>query len=109
MHVWASEPLFQSIPWLAVRTPDGEVTHVEEGLLRLDETHWVWRPELEWEEAAFGGSTDLGEAAVVRVTPADGPGATFLARATECAPDPAAFDLGALEALHELGRRAWRR
>ncbi len=86
VHLWSSEPLFQSLPWLAVRTPDGEVSHVEEGLLRLDETHWVWHPEAEWEEAAFGGSTDLGEAAVARLTPADGPGALFLARATDVHP-----------------------
>ena len=106
VHLWSSEPLFQSLPWLAVRTPNGEVTHVEDGLLRLDETHWVWHPQAEWEEAAFGGSTDLGQAAVARLTPADGPGSMFLARATAGAPGPPALDLGAHEALHALGRRS---
>ncbi len=86
VHVWASEPLFQSIPWLALRTPEGEVLHVEEELLRLDETRWIWRPQAEWVEIAFGGSTDLGESAVARITPADGPGALFLRRRTTTSP-----------------------
>jgi len=86
VHVWSTEPLFQSLPWLAVRFPDGTIEHVVEGLLRRDETRWVWRPHAEWSEAAFGGSTDLGEAAVARVTPSDGPGAEFLAGTTSAHP-----------------------
>lgn len=83
VHVWSSEPLFQSIPWLAVRTRAGDVVHVEDGLLRLDETRWRWEPAVEWEEAVFGGCTDLGEAAVSRLKPGDGPGSGFLSRPTQ--------------------------
>jgi SAM-dependent methyltransferase len=79
VHVWSSAPLFQSVPWLAVERPDGSIEHVEDGLLRLDERHWRWSPTGEWTVAAAAGSTDLGSAAVTRVTPADGPGGTFLA------------------------------
>ena len=83
VHVWSTEPAFQSIPWLAVRTADGDVVHVEEGLLRIDETRWVWEPTLDWTEAAFAVSTDAGESATVKATPATGPGAVFLARTTQ--------------------------
>ena len=86
VHVWASEPLHQPIPWLAVRTPSGDVVHVEDGLLRLDETRWRWDATLEWAEAALGGSTDLGEAAVARLRPGDGPAAQFLAHPTRSHP-----------------------
>jgi len=86
VHVWASEPLFQSLPWLAVRTVDDEVVHVEEGLLRVDEMRWVWRPGFEWREAAVAGSTDLGEAAVATFAPATGPGAAFLSRSIDVHP-----------------------
>jgi SAM-dependent methyltransferase len=86
VHVWSTEPLFQSIPWLAVRTPEGEIVHVEQGLLRVDETRWVWEPTLEWVEAAFGASTDAGESATVHVTPTTEPGSVFLARTTESHP-----------------------
>jgi hypothetical protein len=82
VHVWSSEPVFQSLPWLAVRTPEGEVVHVEEGLLRLDESRWRWEPAFEWREAAFAASTDAGEAATVRITPETGPGDVFVGRAT---------------------------
>ena len=73
----STEPLYQSIPWLAVRTPGGEVLHVEEGLVRVDGRHWRWTPPagLLWVEAGFGGSSDLGASATVRVGPGDGPGA----------------------------------
>jgi SAM-dependent methyltransferase len=80
VHIWSTEPLFQSMPWLAVRTPAGEVCHVEGGLLRIDETRWVWQPQAPWTEAALGGSTDLGSAATTRVTPSDGPGVLFSQR-----------------------------
>lgn len=86
VHVWSSEPLFQSIPWLAARSADGEIVHAEEGLLRVDETRWEWEPTLDWVETAFAGSTDAGVSAVVHVTPASGPGAAFLARTTESHP-----------------------
>lgn len=78
-EVWVSStaPLHQPFPWLAVRTAAGEVLHVEEGLVRTDERRWRWTPPpaLRWIEAGFGGSTDLGAAAVVRLGPEDGPGA----------------------------------
>ncbi|HEV3404627.1 MAG TPA: class I SAM-dependent methyltransferase [Gaiellaceae bacterium] len=86
VHVWSTEPLFQSLPWLAVRFDDGTVAHVEDGLLRCDESRWVWRPQGEWREAVFAGSTDLGEAAITRVTPVDGPGAAFLGGETSAHP-----------------------
>jgi SAM-dependent methyltransferase len=54
---------------------------VEDELLRVDETRWVWRPSREWEEAAFGASTDAGGAAVASVRPAQGPGEAFVAGA----------------------------
>ena len=83
-EVWVSStaPLYQSIPWLAVRTADQEVRHVEEGLIRVDERHWRWTPPagLDWIEAGFGGSTDLAASAVVRLTPGDGPGAVVQRR-----------------------------
>ncbi len=81
VHVWSSEPIFQSVPWLALRR-GGEVEHVLDGLVRVDETHWRWTPgsAVDWEEAGVGASTDLGASAVVRVTPDDGPGRAFLRR-----------------------------
>lgn len=84
VHVRASAPLFQSIPWLAAVTASGEVVHLEEGVERLEPTRWRWTPPrgLEWEQLAIGGSTDLGEAAVAAIGPADGPGALFLRRRT---------------------------
>ena len=86
VHVWSTEPVFQSVPWLAVRSATGEVAHVEDGLLRLEETRWVWEPTLDWVDAAFAASTDAGEAATVHVTPATRPGEVFLSRATESHP-----------------------
>ncbi len=69
VSVWSDVPIFQSIPWLAVRTEDGTVQHVERDLIRLDETHWRWCPEqpLQWVEAGFAASTDLGGTATVCV------------------------------------------
>jgi SAM-dependent methyltransferase len=65
LAIWTSEPVFQSVPWLAARTPDGEVRHVEEGLVRVDPCRWRWTASgLEWDELAVGASTDLGETAV---------------------------------------------
>jgi SAM-dependent methyltransferase len=82
VEVWSSETIFQSMPWLAVRTPTDEVVHLEEGLLRVDEMRWRWEPTLEWREASFAASTDAGEAATVHITPATGPGDVFLSRPT---------------------------
>lgn len=78
--VSSSGAIHQSVPWLAVRTAAGAVRHIEDGLLRLDETHWRWQPspDLDWEEAAFGASTGLGEEAVTTVARGDAPFAGFL-------------------------------
>lgn len=80
VHIRSSAPLFQSLPWLAVRTGDGDVRHVEEDVVRLEPTRWRWTPPpaLEWAELGIGGSTDVGAAAAIAITPADGPGALFL-------------------------------
>jgi hypothetical protein len=86
VHLWSSEAVFQSLPWLAVRTPVDEVVHVEEGMVRVDETRWRWEPELEWREAAFAASTDTGEAATIRITPSTAPGDVFLDRPTTSHP-----------------------
>src|SRR5579862_681350 len=86
VDIWSSETLFQSMPWMAVRTPDGDVVHVEEGLLRVDETRWQWEPTLEWGQLALGASTDAGESATVEITPETRPGDVFLARPTTSDP-----------------------
>jgi hypothetical protein len=69
LHVRTSAPLHQSIPWLALRSTDGSILHVEEALERVDARHWRWTAsrEVDWVEAAVAGSTDLGASAVVRV------------------------------------------
>jgi SAM-dependent methyltransferase len=79
VHIRASEPLFQSIPWLAVEA-GGEVRHVEEGVVRLEPTRWRWTPPegLAWTKLGVGGSTDLGASAAIAIGPDDGPGALFL-------------------------------
>ena len=88
LHVRSSAPVFQSIPWLAVRRGDGSVEHVEDGILRLEPTRWRWTPPagLACEEVALGVSTELGEAATALVGPDDGPAALFLRRRTEPSP-----------------------
>jgi Methyltransferase domain len=75
----SSEPLYQSIPWLAVES-GGEVSHVEDGIVRLEPTRWRWRPDagVEWERLGIGGSTDLGAATAIAIGPDDGPGSLFL-------------------------------
>jgi len=82
ISISTSEPIFQSIPWLAVRRGE-DVAHVVEDIVRVDETSWRWTPspELEWDELGVGASTDKGESAVARVFPDDGPGSLFLRRA----------------------------
>lgn len=69
LRVWSNVPLYQSIPWIAVRTSDGEVHHIVEGVVRVDDQHWHWRipAELDWQEIGIGGSTSVGEAAVFAV------------------------------------------
>jgi hypothetical protein len=88
VHVRASGSLFQSIPWLAARTADDEVVHVDSGLVRLEPTRWRWTPPpgLDWRELAIAGSTDLGQAAVAVISPDDGPGSYFLRNRTETSP-----------------------
>lgn len=88
VHVQASAPLFQSIPWLAVRTSDDQVVHLESGIVRLDPTRWriTPPPDLEWAELAVAGSTDLGATSVAVIGPDDGPGSLFLRRRTEESP-----------------------
>jgi methyltransferase family protein len=88
VHVRSSAPLFQSIPWLTVRTSDDEVVHVESDIVRLDPTRWRFTPpaELSWEELAVAGSTDLGATSVAVIGPDDGPGSLFLRRRTEESP-----------------------
>jgi SAM-dependent methyltransferase len=79
VHIRSSEPLHQSIPWLALES-GGEVVHVEDGVMRLEPTRWRWRPPegLRWSRLGIGGSTDLGESAAIVIEPGDGPGALFL-------------------------------
>lgn len=81
VQIRASEPIFQSIPWLAVRTGD-EVEHVVVDVLRVDETTWRWAPRQppRWDELGIGASTDLGESAVLRIGPDDTPGKIVLRR-----------------------------
>lgn len=69
IHVRSSAPLYQAIPWLAVRTRAGGIVHVEEGIERIDPQHWRWTPtpDLDWIEAAVAGSTDLGASHVARI------------------------------------------
>jgi hypothetical protein len=71
-----------------VRTPDGAVRHVEEGLVRLDETRWRWTPPqgVEWDRLGVAGSTDLGASAVAVVDQATAPARCSFASA----PSPAA-------------------
>lgn len=79
VYIRSSEPLFQSIPWLAIESL-GEVSHVEDGIVRLEPTRWRWTPPagLAWEQLGVAGSTDLGEAAAIAISPGDGPGSLFL-------------------------------
>jgi hypothetical protein len=88
VHVRTSAPLFQSIPWLALRITDDEVVHLESEVVRLDSTRWRFTPppELRWEELAVAGSTDLGESAVSVICPQDGPGVLFLRSTTKESP-----------------------
>jgi Methyltransferase domain len=88
VQIRSSEPLFQSIPWLAVESR-GDVLHVEQGLVRLEPTRWTWTPPagIEWERLGVAGSTDLGETAAIAIGPDDGPGSLFVR--TEASPSAA--------------------
>jgi SAM-dependent methyltransferase len=74
VRLWSSEPLFQPFPWLAVRLADGDVVHVETDVERLDPTRWSWQlpAGFAWEEVVAGGSSDIGESAVARITRGSG-------------------------------------
>jgi hypothetical protein len=65
----ASDPIFQSLPWLAVCLETDEVVHAEQNVLRLSETSWLWSPppRLAWTKLGVGASTDLGESATTVV------------------------------------------
>lgn len=78
--LWSTAPVHQAVPFVALRRPSGDVEHVEEGLLRLDARRWQWQAAGDWTEAAFGLSTPLGTAAVLRVQPGDGGAGAFLRR-----------------------------
>ena len=79
VHIRSSEPLYQSIPWLAVES-GGEVAHAEADVIRLEPTRWTWTPSgsSQWQRLGIAGSTDLGEAAAIAIDREDGPGALFL-------------------------------
>lgn len=85
VHIWSSEPIFQSMPWLAYRTSDDEVGHALSGIVRADERRWRWDPPagLEWATLGIGASTDLGEPETLLLGPDDGPGRVFRRRPLE--------------------------
>jgi len=87
VFVSASAPVFQSIPWLAVRRGD-EVEHVVDDVIRVDAASWRWTPRggESWEEIGIGASTDLGVSAVAVVRPDDSPGRYRLRRPLELSP-----------------------
>jgi SAM-dependent methyltransferase len=83
--IWSTAPLFQSFPWLAVRTAGDDVIRPPGDFVGRDATHWQWTPpeDLDWAELAVGGTTSLGAAAVAKLERGQGAGRTFLDRATE--------------------------
>lgn len=62
LHIHASQPIFQSIPWIAVCTRSGEVCHIECDIHRIDAQRWIWHIDqnLDWAEIGIAGSTDMG-------------------------------------------------
>jgi hypothetical protein len=86
VEIRSSAPIFQSYPWLAIRVGD-TVSHVEDGIVRIDETTWRWSAgDVAWDELGVGASTDLGSPATARIGPDDGPGRLFLRSRTERSP-----------------------
>lgn len=75
VRIWSSDPLFQAVPWIAVRSADGSVKHIHEGIVKVDAQHWYWDiPEsLSWEEIGIAGSTDTGASAVFSLRKDDKP------------------------------------
>ena len=73
LHIAATEPLYQSVPWIAVRTAAGEVLHAEAGILRTAEGRWTWEPpaDLEFLEVGVAGSTSAGRSAVFTCRPGE--------------------------------------
>src|SRR5690606_12883890 len=73
LRISSSAPLFQSSPWIAVRTKSGEVLRADGNMHRIDETHWTWAPppELALEEVGIAGSTDSGASAVFKCLPGE--------------------------------------
>ena len=71
VDIWSTAPLFQSIPWLTVRTQDDQLCHIQDGILRRDAQHWTWQipSDLSWVEIGVGGSTELGASAVTKLCP----------------------------------------
>lgn len=69
VSIWTNGPVFQSIPWIAVRTAEGSVEHVVDGIVSTGTGRWTWSPPegLEWSEAAFGVSTTDGQSATARM------------------------------------------
>ena len=73
LRIASSRPLFQSIPWIAVRTEAGDVVHEERDIVRVDATHWTWTPRAgaAAAELAVAGSTANGSSAVLKCRPGD--------------------------------------
>jgi ubiquinone/menaquinone biosynthesis C-methylase UbiE len=71
VDIWSTAPLFQSIPWLAMRTSDDQIHHIQDGIVRRDAQHWIWKtpPNLDWVEIGVAGSTELGASAVTKLCP----------------------------------------
>jgi SAM-dependent methyltransferase len=88
VQIWSSEPLYQSIPWIAVETDGGEVVHIEEGVERIDPNTWRWTipKNAGISRVAFGGSTDLGTSDVVTLEPSSGTTFSFSHKAVEVHP-----------------------
>lgn len=82
IHIQTSHPLFQSIPWISVKTESGTIVHQQQGILREDAQHWVWHPEknLKWAEVAVGGSTEMGAAATTKLSKKDAHTPTVIKR-----------------------------
>jgi len=82
VHIKTTHPLFQSIPWIAVKTGSGTLIQQQKDVLREDAQHWVWRPEknLEWTEVGIGGSTEMGASATAKLQKKDAPTPSVIKR-----------------------------